>query len=52
MLMPQLLYAVSPETGEVACTASLVPTFDAVAPQDLFEVVKMKARVGKTWLGF
>ena len=40
MLMPQLLYAVSPETGEVACTASLVPTFDAVAPQDLFEVVK------------
>ena len=32
MLIPQLLYAVSPETSEVACTASIVPTFDAVAP--------------------
>lgn len=40
MMVPQLLYAEHPETGEVACSVSLVPTFDPVAPQDVFNVVK------------
>ena len=40
MMIPQLYYAESPDgTGEIACTASLVPTFDPVAPQDAFSVV-------------
>jgi len=40
MMVPQLLYAEHPETGEIACSVSLVPTFDPVAPQDVFNVVK------------
>ena len=40
MMVPQLLYAKNPDNpAEVACAASLVPTFEAVAPQDAFEVV-------------
>ena len=39
-MVPQLLYAKNPENpAEVACAASLVPTFEAIAPQDAFEVV-------------
>jgi Mg-chelatase subunit ChlD len=41
MLVPQLLYAISPSSDkEVACIASLVPTFDSVRPQDFYEVVE------------
>ena len=40
MLVPQLLYAESPDKTQIACAVSLVPTFEQVAPQDLFEVVK------------
>ena len=33
MMIPQLLYAENPKgTGEIACVASLVPTFDPVQP--------------------
>ena len=39
MMIPQLLYAEN-ESGEIACAASLVPTFDPVAPQDVLKVVK------------
>ena len=38
MMVPQLLYAMSPDGEDAACVASLVPTFDPVAPQDFFEV--------------
>ena len=39
-MVPQLLYAKNPANpAEIACAASLVPTFEAVAPQDAFEVV-------------
>lgn len=31
MMIPQLLYAEN-ESGEIACAASLVPTFDPVEP--------------------
>lgn len=34
------MYAEHPETGEIACSISFVPTFDPVAPQDVFNVVK------------
>ena len=39
MLVPQLTYALSPDGTEVGVSASLVPTFDPVGPQDLFEVI-------------
>ena len=32
MMIPQLLYAKNAEEQEVACSVSLVPTFEAVAP--------------------
>ena len=32
MEVPQLLYAESEDKTEIACSASLVPTFDPVAP--------------------
>ena len=33
MMLPQLLYAENPDgKGEIACVASLVPTFDPVGP--------------------
>ena len=40
MLVPELFYAESANGKEVACSVSLVPTFEPVAPQDAFEVVK------------
>ena len=40
MLVPELLYAETPDGKEVACTVSLVPTFEPLAPQDAFVVVK------------
>ena len=40
MLVPQLLYAKSPDSHEVACSAALVPTFDPVSPQDFFKLSK------------
>ena len=40
MLVPELLYAETADGNEVACSVSLVPTFEPVAPQDAFEVVK------------
>ena len=35
MLIPQLTYALSPDGKEFAASASLVPTFDPVSPQDV-----------------
>ena len=40
MLVPQLLYARSPDSQEVACAAALVPTFDPVSPQDYLKLSK------------
>ena len=40
MMAPQALFVENPETGDIACQVSLVPTFDAVAPQDDFSLVK------------
>ena len=40
MFVPELLYAETSDGKEVACSVSLVPTFEPVAPQDAFEVVK------------
>ena len=39
MLEPQLQYALSEDGKEAAVSASLVPTFEAVAPQDAIEVL-------------
>ena len=39
MMVPQALYAVSPDGDKVACSVSLVPTFDPVHPQDFYEEV-------------
>ena len=39
MLVPELLYTETADPKEVACSVSLVPTFEPVAPQDAFEVV-------------
>lgn len=38
MFKPQLRYQVDEETGEVACLASFVPTFEPVQPQDDLKV--------------
>ena len=41
MMVPQLLYAEDPNgSGEIACAASLIPTFDAVPPEGFFEVLE------------
>ena len=40
MLLPQLNYAETPDGNQVACSISLVPTFDPVAPQDILNIVK------------
>jgi len=40
MMKPQLLYAKSPTSGEVACIASLVPTFEPPAPQEDIEILR------------
>ena len=40
MLVPELLYTETADGKEVACSVSLVPTFEPVAPQDAFEIVK------------
>ena len=40
MFVPQLLFATSPNSDKVACTASLVPTFDPKNPQDFYKVVE------------
>ena len=34
MLIPQLFYAETPDKAQVACSVSLLPTFEQVAPQD------------------
>ena len=36
MFVPQLLYATSLDSDKIACTASLVPTFDPINPQDFY----------------
>ena len=40
MLIPELLYTETEDGNEVACSVSLVPTFEPVSPQDAFQVVK------------
>ena len=40
MLIPELLYSETADGKDVACSVSLVPTFEPVAPQDAFEVMK------------
>ena len=40
MIAPELQYARIEGSDKVAVSASLVPTFDPVQPQDFFEVVK------------
>ena len=40
MMIPQLQYALSSDGQEAAFSATLVPTFDAVAPQDAYEVLE------------
>ena len=39
MMKPHLLYAKNAKTSEVACVASLVPTFEPPAPQEDLEVL-------------
>lgn len=39
MMLPSLIYAENPQTNEVACLASLVPTFEPPAPQEAMEVL-------------
>ena len=39
MLKPHLVYAKDSKTNDVACVASLVPTFEPPAPQEEIEVV-------------
>lgn len=39
MMKPHLLYAKNAKTSEVACVASLVPTFEPPAPQEDMEVL-------------
>ena len=38
MLHPQLVYSKNTNTSEVACVASLVPTFEPVEPQDEIDI--------------
>ena len=40
MLVPELFYAETADGNEVACSVSLVPTFEPIAPQDALEVVE------------
>ena len=40
MLMPDLIFAETADGKEVACSVSLMPTFEPVAPQDTLQVVK------------
>ena len=40
MMIPQLLFAMSPDEKEAVCSVALVPTFDPVAPQDIFKLAK------------
>ena len=53
MIIPELLYTETADGNEVACSVSLVPTFETVSPQDAFHVVRdekpesMKLRNGK-----
>ena len=39
MMRPNLLFAKNEATSEVACVASLVPTFEPPAPQEDMEVL-------------
>lgn len=39
MMKPHLLYAKNEKTSEIACVASLVPTFEPLAPQEDMEVL-------------
>ena len=38
MLHPQLVYSKKTKTNEVACVASLVPTFEPVDPQEEIDI--------------
>ena len=38
MLHPQLVYSKNTKTNEVACVASLVPTFEPVDPQEEIDI--------------
>ena len=38
MLHPQLVYSKNTKTNEVACVASLVPTFEPVEPQEEIDI--------------
>lgn len=40
MMVPQLQWARTPDVDRFAVSATLVPTFDPVQPQDVFEVVE------------
>ena len=40
MMIPQLLFAMSPDGKEAVCSVALVPTFDPVSPQDVFKLAK------------
>ena len=40
MLQPEMRYAENPLSGEIACVASFVPTFEPPNPQDELVVVE------------
>ena len=40
MMTPRLVYAENEATGEVACSASFVPTFEPLNPQEELEVIE------------
>ena len=40
MMMPRLIYAENEATNEIACVASLVPTFEPINPQEQIEVIE------------
>ena len=39
MMVPNLVYAKSKDSSEVACMASFVPTFEPPAPQEAIEIL-------------
>ena len=45
------MYAESPDKTEVACAVSFVPTFDPIAPQDMFAVVEDEQPESASLLG-
>ena len=39
MMIPEALFARNRDTNEIACSVSLVPTFEAVAPHDFLDLL-------------